>query len=1020
VSEIRLQRLEVWSDYEAANGVRVAFWAPDPVRALEDERLNGDHTLAVALDRTAPAWAETVRERVLRLVTTDEQILEFRIKELGQAQTGDGQKGAEVTAYAPIHDLAAGIVERRESDGSVRHDFELPGLALAQHLAVVFDGAPSHIELGTVEISDRLDFTYRGYSRLQAIHQMLQQLEKGEIEVERDGPTRFLVHILAARGSTAPKGYFIDNRNLHGLEHTERGLEAADRVYAFGADVEGRRHTMAGALWEVTAVAGSDITLAGNPIALDDQLNGFYVEIEGTTTRTQITDSVRDTDVITVASPAGISVGTRLRVCRDASGTDLTYVERPGAGTNPPHVVLDRPDLPATENELANAFLSEWSGGLPVGWSAIGGASLTEDNTAAFHRHGDASAQVVALAEEGGIESDWVDVNPTERDPFFLAQVAVLPVEGVWRVELVAEDAGANETIIPDFARAFTSVNGTWVERLGIQDQATNLFELGIVRAKIRFVADQLDSVSGQASCYFDAGLLMRTSLPEAVFHEGRASNDQWRAANELLLDLATVPQDLDVSIHDVHRLDSATFSRDEIVMGGGVEVYNPGLDLEVDTRITRRIRDWLQGSVTEVELSTKIGEITDLKLAIAERRAAPALPNGAAGEVDGDPLLDEDDPVLFLLPRHFGGAKGGKYVVSTSPVTENDALSGTVFNGNDPISVRTFDPDTDNGLKIYAAVAYYPGEDATGKVGGIHVLKPYQYLAGNDPPEITHALYNAPSPDQVRIGITVTDDGDDVAAFYRTYADGSPAPAYTRQPTSGYESDPWEFTTDVTRPLEDADPDQIYEVYGVDAEGNRSKVKRFRVRQDSVLVDPLVIAVADAQLRIHEGHPSISGGVWEFFTTVTPGPLVTQVTMTLYADDVLDSTQTKPVSGPTQLFLDGPSVPGFGILPYQLLAGVEYRCEFKGLSASGEEGPSKSVGIPDLTRAGLGTEVDDGSTQNVAPILGVERGVVNRVDGNNRNNLGVDASHLVVRSASDPTASWTAADNGRLWFQPD
>src|SRR5690606_9668815 len=60
------------------------------------------------------------------------------------------------------------------------------------------------------------------------------------------------------------------------------------------------------------------------------------------------------------------------------------------------------------------------------------------------------------------------------------------------------------------------------------------------------------------------------------------------------------------------------------------------------------------------------------------------------------------------------------------------------------------------------------------------------------------------------------------VALYYRTYAKGSPAPAFTRVPAYGFASDPLVYDVEVTTPAEGA-PNIVLEAYGVDDGGRRT-----------------------------------------------------------------------------------------------------------------------------------------------------------------------------------------------------
>ncbi|MGE4191687.1 MAG: hypothetical protein AB7G12_17515, partial [Thermoanaerobaculia bacterium] len=725
-------------------------------------------------------------------------------------------------------------------NGDAYTDFDLYGLSVTDHLAVILSAAPAYFFAGTVDSTAKVDLAYRAYSPLQALRQLAAAIPGGaEIELIPNGSLSYLIGIRTRVGASAPKVFFRYNRNLNA---TRRGLDVTgqpSRVLPVGMDVEGRRFDMGDAAWEIDSIAGSLVTLKGTPIAFDDQLNGLYAQKSTGGTLRLINDSQVLPPRLDLANVTGLAPGDRLNVRRNAAGAELLQLDRPGA-SRIRTAVLERPDIPPVDNLVMNSFLSSWSAGMPVNWAKVGTPTVSQVTDPLYHRWGLASAQVVCLAEEEGLETDWIPVNPTDGFPFFGAQISLWVAEGVIRFEIVAEDAGAvNTYVIPDDAvtggRAYTSVIGQWIDRLAIQDQATNFKELGIVRAKLRILADRLDGTSGQASFYLDAAQLARTHLPDLPFFEGLASNALWDAANAELKRWLSPPTKLTVDLVDLYRIDPQAFPHDGLVLGGAVRVDDTTMGIAYDTRILKLVEELAQEGATQVELSEKPDEFTNL---VAEpqldpRRNGTLLPRGTVGAVDGNPRLDEDYDKLYLFPQKDTGAKSVRYVSSATPIVEADVLASGLTSDDEQILVHTFSTDRE---QRWVGVAYYPASGGAGKVGRVHILPPWTFFTRNNRPLLEWQTFPTARPSVVRIGLAVTDDGDNVAFYYRYWTDGGSPPAFTRSPSSGYVSDPYEAAVDVTRPAADGDPDVIFEAYGVDDDGNESQLIRLRIRKSMVL----------------------------------------------------------------------------------------------------------------------------------------------------------------------------------------
>ncbi len=170
------------------------------------------------------------------------------------------------------------------------------------------------------------------------------------------------------KGSDVPLALLAEGKGTRALERDEDSSEAFSRVYPFGAEVDGFRQSMSDAQWQIAAVDGNLLTLAGGPIAFDDQLDGLFLELViDPEVIVEIVATIYETQQVEVASAAGFSVGALAYLRRDALGTHLTYLERPEAvelyGGETDYAwraPLERDDIPPVDNLIDNAFLDLW------------------------------------------------------------------------------------------------------------------------------------------------------------------------------------------------------------------------------------------------------------------------------------------------------------------------------------------------------------------------------------------------------------------------------------------------------------------------------------------------------------------------------------------------------------------------------------------------------------------------------------------------------------------------------------
>lgn len=604
---------EIWTDLQCAGGSRLAK-VPDVVALPDMHRLSGDDGLTLTLPVSSPTWTYVRARRVARVVASDGSFEEWRILRIGKSRA-NGVQPATIECVSVLADLGRALVTRTEADGLTSISFEALQLTPSQHLssfilpALAAQGM-TWLSAGTIDPTTPRDLVYERLTPLAALQQIA-ELSTCELQIRRNGTTGYYIDILTAIGASAPTFAARLGKNLIGVQWTDDASEQATRMYGSGEAEDGIHATIAGARWVVAAVSGNDITLAdpaggAGPIGFDDQLNTLYLR-KPAGTYTQITDSAEATQVATVASGSGLTMGDIVTIHASSSGADLTFLDAPSAIADYGIFsrVLDRPEIPGTINLLPNPALRAWSAGLPDAWTILGSPTVTETTTAGRWQAGGKSARVQSSADGEGLELE-VAVDPTTGRPYFTGSVSFYLASGRVRVQLVASD-GVTTTLYPDGTngQAYSTKVDVWDELIvaGI-----DLNEIGATTCAVRIVQDG----SGTADFYVDAAQLTQTDQRQPFF-DGAGPTALWQAVNEALRVDADPRVDIRVSLADLHAAHPTAFPNDALVLGGQVRVQDETLGIDVTTRIIEVGRDLARNMNTTVALSNRPEDLTDL-----------------------------------------------------------------------------------------------------------------------------------------------------------------------------------------------------------------------------------------------------------------------------------------------------------------------------------------------------------------------------------------------------------------------
>lgn len=615
-----LERVEIWDDVIGATpaGVRLAVVA-DRVLLTDTSNLQGKDRLDLAIPRASAAWTHILEGRVIRTVYLDAAFDEWRIRFTKQSRAASAGNRALIGCEPIRFDLLRDkLIERVDTDGRVSHDFGINGLTLALFLSdFILPAAPAYFASGTINPTQKIDMTFEWDSPLSACLEMAKLTDSRLVIRPNAAHTSWFIDFIVDVTPTSPTKEFRAKKNLLGISYERNADQQATRIFPRGGDEDGVRQTMAEAIWKVTAVAGTSITLkdpnntADGPLAFDDQLNSaFFEKVDGTTT--PITDSILSTQVVIVGNATGIAVNDLIKIRATAASKQLTFLNSPVDQTTYGLIprVLDRNDFPVVQNLVANPELTgTYVGNLPPNWNGVGTPTFLENTSGQFSRRGKQSLQISSLLDGEGVQSDAIAIVPTVDRPFFSAYftfwgIATNLSDGRVRVEVVDE---TNNVIIPtgDEGRAFSNEVGVWVDALGVKKM--DLFARGTLSVRLRIVVDG----NTEGDFYVDSAQLSQTADYQPFF-KGDGPLELWKAANVELLAKGQPRVSVNINVVDLTRIDPTRWPYDEVVLNDPVRLIDEDLGVDLTTRIVEVGRNLLTDGITRVKLSNKPEDLTD------------------------------------------------------------------------------------------------------------------------------------------------------------------------------------------------------------------------------------------------------------------------------------------------------------------------------------------------------------------------------------------------------------------------
>lgn len=641
-------------------------------------------------------WADImdgtdVLERVVLVEWDATNYDEWRIQDVVEVVDA-GRETALLKCAAPILDLdTSGLIMRTEADGTARLTFSVgmrtpPTLVdlILGNLSPYVSGPPAYFLAGTIDPTTRVQvFNFDADTAWSALLELEKLVFPYELGWSRNGDTGYLIHLLSQVGGSATPVPLHVERNVFKLTHTSGVRKQVTRVVPRGQVREdGERMTMATNLLEISSIGASTLTMADNIVNEADQWNGFYIR-KPDGSRTQITDSAVPAD-LTVASVSGLSAGNSVSIRLNATGDELVYVPSPSAEAT--YAVkaktLVRDDIPPVDNEIPNASMISWSGGLPVGAQTVGSPVVVENTDGRFALWGGKSAHVTASAEGEGL--GWAfNVFPTERFPHYTPEIRAYIVSGRIEIQLVDVTSGEVYPTSASQQRADSS-------RLGWDDigmaHGENHFELGTSQMELRVV-----SADGPAEFYIDIVMVTNTADGVLGFYDGRASNQLLIAALDELairrLPLSTYSAD----VADLNRKDAVLYPDEPFESGATAALVAGRLPFEATTRILGRKRFLEHESRGELILETEEDRLTrdvtarrqaDIRNPVPPHAQKPGCPLnlqavlGAELELTWIPALSSFTDLRIAGP----GANAVGEWESGQPIGDNSVVDGSNY----------------------------------------------------------------------------------------------------------------------------------------------------------------------------------------------------------------------------------------------------------------------------------------------------------------------------------------------------
>jgi hypothetical protein len=399
--------------------------------------------------------------------------------------------------------------------------------------------------------------------------------------------------------------------------------------------------------YAISAVGGGTITMGVSvPIAVDSQYVDWYARVWSASSggtivlTTRISASVAATDVITVASIAGVTTAHFVEFIQlDGAGEvpsfvdHPTYVQADPIGYGVKAMELAKPQAGIAQL-IPNAWMRTWTtpASPPDGWSAVltsgGPASIARNSSAAFTRYGGYSWQFAVLGSAG--VAAYKIITPTAypntgslsarawvyfsafADPGSLARFSVYALTAAG-----ALGASLGSVLVSPLTGtgAETAVDiGTWVElkveNISLDGTDAPYGVVGVFEPHFGAVNSGANSPAG----YLDVvEMFPFAKCPTAAMEFGDA-NGLLQAANNQLRLVASPPLFYTFGILDLARAFSTEYSRLAPTLGANARAADIEYGNDVTVRVLAFARDLLDATNTTLTLANRPTLLTSLE----------------------------------------------------------------------------------------------------------------------------------------------------------------------------------------------------------------------------------------------------------------------------------------------------------------------------------------------------------------------------------------------------------------------
>lgn len=338
----KLARIDVFSDYPSAGGVRQSF-VPGLVNCTTTRDITGDNSVVIEVLRSDPAIASldtpgAVIGQVRRNVRTGAETTEYWRVQPSSRASGADDDTVQYTARSPIDELARGAIFEVLDTGETTRVFAVTSMTPAEIIdtyvlpALAAAGLTNYAR-GTVDptVPISLD-TFSHENALGLLKKVIAHPDvASELQV-RDGGSTFYIDLVSQIGGSAPMPTFALTQNVLRQQLTLDPQDQVTRCIPIGKQLPGLEESgsLKRLLFRVSAVTpsgGSLLLTVEDPdpaittplIALDDEFTGWMLFRQLTGVTFAITACLASTQQLAIAKatyPTTLAVGELIELRR--------------------------------------------------------------------------------------------------------------------------------------------------------------------------------------------------------------------------------------------------------------------------------------------------------------------------------------------------------------------------------------------------------------------------------------------------------------------------------------------------------------------------------------------------------------------------------------------------------------------------------------------------------------------------------------------------------------------------------